>query len=125
MTFISLETGGQFKRFRFIEDDDDRSRADIFRSTELYWRPIEDRVEAWVKSGWAKWEEERPEFFTDQWKDMVPREFIPERATKSMAKNEELQAAVIKSPPRKSRRKSVIELVMGMESRKIAPMDYE
>ena len=31
----------------------------------------------WVRENWARWEEEKPEWLTDQMKAMVPVEFIP------------------------------------------------
>lgn len=43
------------------------------------WAPIRDKVEAWVRSGWKKWEEEKPDWFMDDWKATVPREMIPLR----------------------------------------------
>ncbi|GMH61833.1 hypothetical protein TrLO_g9120 [Triparma laevis f. longispina] len=33
---------------------------------------LESKVERWVKEGWAVWEEEEPEWFSDRWKELVP-----------------------------------------------------
>ena len=42
-----------------------------------HWVSIEDKVKKWVGENWARWEEEKPEWFTDAMKAKVPEEFIP------------------------------------------------
>ncbi|GMH91138.1 hypothetical protein TrVE_jg9661, partial [Triparma verrucosa] len=63
-TFFSFETGGQMKRRLFLEGND-VMKAEIFASNKKYRKPIDDKVATWVNAGWATWEEEKPEWFTD------------------------------------------------------------
>ena len=44
-----------------------------------HWVSIEEKVKKWVGENWARWEEEKPEWFTDAMKAKVPVEFIPTR----------------------------------------------
>ena len=53
----------------------------IFEIPREYWLPIEDKVGAWVNAGWSGLEEEKPEWFTDNWKAMVPKEMIPNKGS--------------------------------------------
>lgn len=70
-TFFSVETGGQLTRRNFLEGND-VMKADVFTNNHVHWAPIESKVERWVMEGWAVWEEEKPEWFSDRWKELVP-----------------------------------------------------
>ena len=63
-------------RRNFLEGTD-VMKADVFMNNKTHWTPIRDKVAAWVKEGWATWEDEKPEWFTDMWKASVPKEMIP------------------------------------------------
>ncbi|GMH72311.1 hypothetical protein TrLO_g5597 [Triparma laevis f. longispina] len=64
---------------------DKRNLGDCTRSGE--WYPIKGKVEQWVSSGWAQWEEERPEWFSDIWKESVLEEMRPlKRRSSSLSK---------------------------------------
>ena len=52
-------------------------KANIFTENKTHWLPIRDKVEAWVKEGWATREEEKPEWFTDLWKARVSEDMKP------------------------------------------------
>lgn len=52
----------------------DLIKADVFTNIEAHGAPIREKVEAWVKAVWWTWEQEKPEWFTDNWKAMVPKE---------------------------------------------------
>lgn len=52
-------------------------KADIIYIHETHWSSIRDKVGAWVKAEWKNWEQEKPEWFTDSWKAMVPKDMIP------------------------------------------------
>ncbi|GMH71342.1 hypothetical protein TrLO_g3863 [Triparma laevis f. longispina] len=71
-TFFSVETGAQMTRRNFLEGND-VMKVDVFTNYESIW----GKVEAWVKAGWKKWEQEMPEWFTDGCKASVPKYMIP------------------------------------------------
>ncbi|GMH82067.1 hypothetical protein TL16_g09138 [Triparma laevis f. inornata] len=77
-TFLSVETGGQFTRRGFLEGDE-IMKSDLIWNNEVQWYPIRGKVEAWIRAGWWRWEEKKPEWFTDDWKANVPKYMIPER----------------------------------------------
>merc|ERR1719424_1234399 len=79
-TFYSMETGGQMTRRLFLEGTD-VMKAEVFGCHTAQWAPIRDKVEAWVSAGWATWEEEKLEWFTDQWKSTVPEDMQPAKKT--------------------------------------------
>ena len=49
----------------------------VFSKSRHQWVSIKARVKKWVNENWLSWEEEKPEWFTDARKAMVPEEFIP------------------------------------------------
>ncbi|GMH50020.1 hypothetical protein TrLO_g5069 [Triparma laevis f. longispina] len=49
----------------------------MFANNESRWAPIGGDVEAWVGAGWNNWEQEKPKWFTDNWKAIVPKDMIP------------------------------------------------
>ncbi|GMH76585.1 hypothetical protein TrLO_g11870 [Triparma laevis f. longispina] len=121
-TFLSIETGGQLLRWLFLEGDD-VSKAQVFKKNKILWAPIRDKVAVWVKEGWASWEEENPDWFTDKWKAKVPENMKP---TKKMALRvekgaSERQAEVEfefgggggEEKGQNGRRKSLSALIMG------------
>ena len=67
-------------RKNFLEGTD-FMKAIIFSKNKGYRKPIEDKVATWVKEGWATWEEEKPEWFTDKWKASVPEYMKPTKKT--------------------------------------------
>eukprot|EP00519_Triparma_laevis_P012953 CAMPEP_0182503250 /NCGR_PEP_ID=MMETSP1321-20130603/14968_1 /TAXON_ID=91990 /ORGANISM="Bolidomonas sp., Strain RCC1657" /LENGTH=101 /DNA_ID=CAMNT_0024708381 /DNA_START=109 /DNA_END=411 /DNA_ORIENTATION=- len=75
-TFFSFETGGEMTRRVFFEGTN-IMKADIFYRNKAFRKPIEGKVKSWVKEGWATWDEEKPEWFTDQWKASVPEDMKP------------------------------------------------
>ena len=75
-TFFSIETGKQMN-IRVFSTGNDVMRAEIFTQNKAYWLPIKDKVDLWLKRGWATWEEEKPEWFTDKWRYLIPKDMIP------------------------------------------------
>ncbi|GMI32054.1 hypothetical protein TrCOL_g9159 [Triparma columacea] len=61
----------------FLKGESDAKKKYIFWRSRRQWGSIEGEVKKWVESNWAKWEEEKPEWFTDVTKSAVPVEFIP------------------------------------------------
>ncbi|GMH95050.1 hypothetical protein TL16_g13066 [Triparma laevis f. inornata] len=85
-TFFSFETGAQMTRRNFL-DGDNVMKCEVFGCHASQWYPIKGKVEQWVSSGWAQWEEERPEWFSDIWKESVLEEMRPlKRRSSSLSK---------------------------------------
>jgi hypothetical protein len=61
----------------FLEGESDAIKFEVFKRSKRHWVSIEKEVKKWVELNWAKWEEEKPEWFTDVYKSLVPVEFIP------------------------------------------------
>ena len=86
-TFYSLETGGQNARAYFLENDDDGKKSLIFKRSRALWKEIEGEVKAWTLSKWSEWEEKKPEWFTDNFKESVPDEMIPQNELNTLNRN--------------------------------------
>ena len=62
----------------FANDEDERTtKALLFDVTRHYWVGIEDDMKRWAQENWRRWEEEKPEWFTDNVKARIPVEWIP------------------------------------------------
>ena len=106
-------------------------KAIIFSKNKGYRKPIVDKVATWVKESWATWEEEKPEWFTDQWKASVHEYMKPAKKTgdvdgedKIAAKKEDEEAITVEGQEeQKGRRRSVLELISGQRvvSSKVMP----
>ena len=137
-TFFTNETGGQMKRRLFLEGNK-VMKADIMTNNKAYWSPIRSKVKAWVKEGWATWEEEKPEWFTDKWKASVPEDMKPANKSgdvdsgldsrNNMAPENEGEEALTVGggEEQKGRRRSVLELISGQKaaSSKVMPTGGE
>ncbi|GMI16546.1 hypothetical protein TrLO_g10802 [Triparma laevis f. longispina] len=77
-TFYTTETGMQSTRRQFIDSDSDEARSKIFNYNDIMLRPIMPKIEHWILTNWFRWLEEKPEFFTDRWRALVPPYMIPE-----------------------------------------------
>ena len=88
---------------------------------------------AWVKEGWATWEEEKPDWFTHQWKASIPEDMKPvkkigddDSRDKMAAKNEgEVALMVGGGEEQKGRRRSVLELISGQKAASFKVMPAE
>ena len=76
-TFYSMETGGQNTRRLFLDGHNDLMKAEVLTANKTHWSPISEKIEAWVKEGWSRWEENKPDWFTDTWKSIVPKDMKP------------------------------------------------
>ena len=116
---------------RLFLEGDDVSKKGAFTVHKSHRFPIRDKVEAWVSTGWATWEEEKPEWFTDQWKSMVPENMKPAKKTgdadggdKTADENEVEEALMMGGgEEQKGRRRSVLEVISGQKavSSKVMP----
>ena len=76
-TFFSLETGGQMTIRVFRSQEDDESKAVIFKRSETQWQGIRDEVKEWVWLGWPRWMEEKPIWFNERMRSRIPVDMIP------------------------------------------------
>ena len=131
-TFFSTESAPQMTKRIFLEGND-LERYTLFQITRTYWKSFEDKVAAWVKESWATWEEEKPDWFTDQWKLIVPEDMKPTKKTgdvdggdETAAKNEGEEALTVGGgEEQNSRRRSVLEIISGQKaaSSKVMPAE--
>ncbi|GMH79622.1 hypothetical protein TrLO_g105 [Triparma laevis f. longispina] len=122
-TFFSIETGGQMSRRNFLEGND-VMKADAFDNNETHWGAIKEKIEAWVKAGWKNWEQEKPEWFTDNWKAKVPEDMIPEKGIEEVVtvESEEKKDIVVTVEDAQGGRKSLINTFINRKkNNKVAP----
>ena len=62
----------------FRAHDFDGLKADaIFGSNKNQWKSIYDEVKDWVRQNWPKWMEEKPGWFDDKMRSMIPGDMVP------------------------------------------------
>ena len=124
---------------RLFLEGDDVSKKGVFTVHKSHRWPIKDKVAAWVNKGWATWEEEKPDWFTDQWKATVPEDMKPAKKTgddsgrdnrdrmASKSEGEESLKGGGREDEQKGRRRSVLELISGQKaaSSKVMPAGGE
>jgi hypothetical protein len=76
-TFWSTQTSKDYNMAFFLEGSSEAIKIQVLAKSRHHWVSIEGEVKKWVELNWAKWEEEKPEWFTDVIKASVPVEFIP------------------------------------------------
>jgi hypothetical protein len=76
-TFWSTQRSKDMSMAYFLEGESDEMKIVVFTISRHKWVSIEGEVKKWVGLNWAKWEEEKPDWFTDWIKAKVPVEFIP------------------------------------------------
>jgi hypothetical protein len=76
-TFWSTLRSKDMSMAWFLEGKNDEVKFCILWNSRHHWVSIEGEIKKWVELNWAKWEEEKPDWFTDVMKAKVPVEFIP------------------------------------------------
>jgi hypothetical protein len=76
-TFWNIQRGKDKTMAYFIEGKKDAIMFSVFKRSKHHWVSIEGEIKKWVKLNWSKWEEEKPEWFTDVLKARVPLDFTP------------------------------------------------
>jgi hypothetical protein len=76
-TFLSTQKGKEYSMAFFLEEENEAVKFKVLDNSKHQWVSIEGEIKKWVRSNWAKWEEEQPEWFDDMNKAKVPVEFIP------------------------------------------------
>ena len=115
----------------FLEGEDVMKKG-VFLVHKSHRLPIRDKVTSWVNAGWADWEEEKPEWFTDRWKESVPEDMKPKKKTGDVDSGEKRLDEVVGGDEamtvggvedQKGRRRSFLELISGQKaaSSKVTP----
>jgi hypothetical protein len=76
-TFWSIQRSKDMSMAFFLEGESDEMKFLVFESSRHHWVSIEGKIRKWIELNWAKWEEEKPDWFTDVMKALVPVESIP------------------------------------------------
>jgi hypothetical protein len=76
-TFWSTQRSKDMSMAYFLEGGSDAIKITVLRTSRHHWVTIEGEIKKWVELNWANWEEEKPDWFTDVRKAMVPVDFIP------------------------------------------------
>ena len=76
-TFWSTQRGKDLSMAYLLKGKTDKVKFEVMTTSRHHWNSIEDKVRKWVGENWERWEEDKPEWFTDQMKALVPVEFIP------------------------------------------------
>jgi hypothetical protein len=79
-TFFSRQTGYQWAQSHFLDGDTDEKKARIVYRDRHLWSSIRPQVRELFHVNWAKWEAEKPGWFTDGFKSQVDDDLIPEAA---------------------------------------------
>ena len=75
-TFFSLKSGKQRTKDFFLKGADDGQKSAVLACNKKQWRAIREEVKEWVLVNWWRWEEEKPEWYSDSWRSQVPKEWI-------------------------------------------------
>jgi hypothetical protein len=76
-TFWSTQRSKDMSMAYFLEGESDAIKFEVFKRSKHHWVSIESELRKWIELNWSKWDEEKPEWFTDVLKALVPVEFIP------------------------------------------------
>jgi hypothetical protein len=78
-TFWSTQRSKDMTMAYFLEGQSDEMKFEVFYSSRHHWVSIEGEIKKWVELNWAKWEEEKPDWFNDVMKAKVPVDFHSSR----------------------------------------------
>jgi hypothetical protein len=126
-TFFNVERAKDFAARRFKETNEDSVKANVLTNSRHLWEDIKGDVKEWVQANWHKWEEEKPDWFHDQWKPFVPVEFIP--ITGDARRRESIRRASVDADAdaglggalRASIRRASVELGVGIDKARVVP----
>ena len=79
-TFYSTQSGRQCTVAYFLDNEDDGTRVIVFTTHADLWSDIKDDVRAFTLANWARWEVEKPDWFTEGFKAGVPDDYMPKGA---------------------------------------------
>jgi hypothetical protein len=75
-TFFSLETGVEWAQKFFLNGKTDVVKVAVLGCNRKQWKAIEEDVKVWVLENWDGWEEEKPGFFTENFKAGLDEDWL-------------------------------------------------
>jgi hypothetical protein len=131
-TFFSFQRGKDLTVKGFSGEKDDATKAAFsIQISRKHWVSIENDVKNWVESNWERWEEEKPDWFTDQIKAAVPEEFIPatggarRRESVRRASVDEEAEGVLGGTLRASIRRASVGTTLGGDAARVVPIEED
>ena len=83
-TFFSLQTGHAWVKSGFAGGATDIQKSYIHGYNRKLWMSIRGDVKAWTLENWERWEEERPEWFNNEFKGKLDDDMIPVESLRRM-----------------------------------------
>jgi hypothetical protein len=83
-TFFSTETGYAWVQSYFVAGQTDEVKKRIFEHNKKQWMSIRDDVKAWTMENWERWEEEKPDWFNDNFVASLDDDMIPAASLRKM-----------------------------------------
>ena len=83
-TFFSTQTGNEWVQSLFLEGATDQVKAEILGCNPHCWKSIRPQVGAWLLENWDKWEDEKPEWFSDIFMSWVDDDIMPPDALRRL-----------------------------------------
>jgi hypothetical protein len=105
-TFFSLQSGHAWVKEKFIKGNTDELKAWTLGCNKEQWMSIRDDAKAWTLENWERWEEEQPEWFSDNFKALLDDDMIP------------AESLMIMNGGSKRRRSSLGDLGVGVSRRR-------
>ncbi len=79
-TFYSTESGRQRAVSRFLSNNDDSIKMEVFWYHPDLWSDIKGEVKEYCLTNWKRWEAERPPWLDENLQSMVSDNFIPKES---------------------------------------------
>jgi hypothetical protein len=76
-TFWETKTGKTLTLSYFTEGKNDQIKSNVLRKTKHHWVSKEQEIKKWIELSWERWNTEKPEWFDDKLRALVPVEYIP------------------------------------------------
>jgi hypothetical protein len=83
-TFVSVQTGHAWVKSFFQDYEEDRIKMFLHGQNRKQWASIRDDVKQYTLENWERWEEEAPEWYTDNFKASVDEDMIPPASLRKM-----------------------------------------
>jgi hypothetical protein len=75
-TFFSWETGFEWAQNFFLRGETDEVKSALVGCNRKQWKAIEEDVKVWVLESWEGWEEEKPGFFTENFRASLDDDWL-------------------------------------------------
>jgi hypothetical protein len=83
-TFFSLQTGHAWVKSFFLDYEEDRIKMFVHGQNRKQWASIREDVKQYTMENWERWEEEKPEWFSDNFRAAVDDDMIPPESLRKL-----------------------------------------